>query len=586
MEARMAGYSETGQPVAVDKILDIQESLVQMEAAGGRENLLRMLPSIASRHIEHHYLFLTETNYRRTHYTCTVLTPGGTEFDIDQKHFPLHAGMPGWVMKQKTPISVDILSAPNSDPEFEGYLQNIGITSLLITPLHTGDEINGTLVFATRKPGGFPETDIPTATVLGNQTAIALRNARYYEDQQKRVKQLEMINSVAQRIIQTLDINELLSSSAEVIQKSFDYFDVTIFLIDDKKEYLTLVAHSGNYIDFLPHGYRQHISTGIIGWTAANNQSVLVNDVSMDDRYLTRAYHNTNSELTVPIRFNNEVMGVINVEDTRLNAFDEMDMIVLETLADQLGSALRNVRLYEELKRSNEKLIDLDRMKSEFLSIVSHDFRSPLSSIILAAKSLMKKNNTQGDRRSFEYLKIIEEQAMRLNHLAEEILSITRMETGQLTYTFKVVNLQRLTDDAVSLVRLSNKHKLQVTIDDSVFYIKADESKIRQVIHNLVSNAVKYSPRGGTVSVSVKGYHGDRVLVSVSDEGIGIPKAQDAKIFKKFGRIETDPNRTTKGAGLGLWIAREIIRAHGGEIWYDSEPGKKTTFYFTLKKAQ
>jgi signal transduction histidine kinase len=571
---------------ALEVVPRSQDVMLRLDAAKSKDEILGMLPSLALQYIDFQFLFLAQVDYKKTHYTIHMIFPEDTSLEIDQKDYSIRTGMPGWVIRHRSPIAVDIRSAPDIEPTFEGYLERLGITSLLIAPLQTGKDLEGALVFATIKREGFPQSDIPTATFFGIQTAIALRDIRFYDDQKKRLSQLGMINNIAQKIISILDINELLSSAAEIIQKNFNYFDVTIFLLDEKKEFLTLVAHSGSYIDFLPHGYRQHISAGIIGWTAANNQSVLLNDVSMDERYLTYAYHNTNSELTVPISFNEEVFGVLNVEDTRINAFDEMDMVVLETLADQLGSALRNARLYDEVRRSNQKLVDLDKMKTEFLSIVSHDFRSPLSSIILAAKSLIKNNDVPGNRRGVEYLKIIEDQAMRLNYLAEEILSITRLETGQLTYNFKVVNLHRLTEDAIALVTFSHKHSLRLTIDDTVSYIKADESKVRQVIHNLVSNAVKYSPRGGNVSVSVKDYSHDRILVSVSDEGIGIPKDQRDRIFKKFGRVNCDRSRNIKGSGLGLWIANEIIQAHGGRIWFDSEPGKQTTFYFTLKKAE
>lgn len=563
-----------------------QDILLQFDAVENKDALFKMLPVIASEYIDFQFLFLAQANDKRSHYHITALSPDAAVLDVDRKHFLIDSGMPGWVMKHKTPIAVDIGSAPNTDPELEGSLGEIGVTSLLIAPLQTAHENTGAIIFATNAAEGFGEADLPMATIFGTQTAIALHNARSQEDERRRLSQLEMINKIAQRIISTLDINELLSSSAEIIQKSFNYFDVTIFLLDDKEEYLTLVAHAGNYIDFLPHGYRQHISTGLIGWTAANNQSVLLNDVSLDDRYLTYAYHNTNSELTVPIGFNDEVFGVINIEDTRLNAFDEMDVIVLETLADQLGSALRNARLYDEIKQTNEKLVGLDKMKTEFLSIVSHDFRSPLSSIILASKSLIKNNDVRENKHVLEYLTIIEEQARRLNYLAEEILSITRLEAGQLTYNFKVVNLRRLTENAISLVKFSHKHKLHLSFDESVSYIKADESKVRQVIHNLLSNAVKYSPNGGAVRVEVKDYYDERILVSVNDEGIGIPDDKHHQVFRKFGRVNCEKTCNIKGSGLGLWIAKEIIQAHGGGIWFESEPGKQTTFYFTLKKAQ
>jgi K+-sensing histidine kinase KdpD len=561
------------------------DTVTELDRAVGKDEIVKTFSALAVESLRFQYLFLARVNFKRTHYTISVVSPEGSAPEIDHKHFDIRSGMPGWVINHRSPITVDIASAPNTDAAFEDYLQTLGIASLMIVPLQTGDIIDGAAVFGHPEPGYFNESDLSVASFLGTHLAIALRNTRLHEERGKRLAQLELINKLAHRITSTLDVNELLSSAAEAIQKNFNYFDVTIFLREPATEYLTLVAHSGNYIDFLPHGYRQKVGTGIVGWTAANRQSVLLNDVSVDERYMTYAYHNTNSELTVPITYDNDVLGVINVEDSRLNAFDDMDRIVLETLADQLGSALRNARLYDDIKRSNEKLIELDKMKSEFLSIVSHDFRSPLSSIILAAKALIRNNDVQDNRRVVEYLKIIEDQAVRLNHMAEEMLSITRLEAGRLTYNFKVVNVQRLIHDAIALVRFSHRHSLDLSIDEHISFIKADESKVRQVVHNIVANAVKYSPQGGTVTVAVKDYYDDRILVSVRDDGIGIPESERGLIFKKFGRVQNDDTKNIKGSGLGLWISREIIHAHGGEIWFDTIPGKQTTFLFTLKKA-
>src|SRR5262249_11204810 len=154
-------------------------------------------------------------------------------------------------------------------------------------------------------------------------------------------------------------------------------------------------------------------------------------------------YHNTKSELAIPIRIDDEIVGVLNVEDTKLHAFDDTDELVLETISDQLGIALRNAKLYAEISRSNMKLTELDKMKSEFLGIVSHDFRSPLASIMLAGKSLLKNDNVQALPRVKEYLQLIVNQANRLNTLAEDTLSIAKLESGRLSYFFKIVNLER-----------------------------------------------------------------------------------------------------------------------------------------------
>jgi len=234
----------------------------------------------------------------------------------------------------------------------------------------------------------------------------------------------------------------------------------------------------------------------------------------------------------------------------------------------------------------NIRLTELDKMKSEFLGIVSHDFRSPLSSIILAGRALLKNESLQEMTRVKEYLQIIVDQANRLNQLAEDTLSITKIESGRLNYFFKIVNIERLIQDAIAMVRTTSRHQVEYKIDPEVTFIKGDQTKLRQVIQNLVSNAVKYSPRGGKVTICVEDLPPEKIIVSVSDEGIGIPADQIGKLFQKFSRVDTGEAKDIKGAGLGLWICKEIVEAHGGKIWVESEVGKGTTMKFTLNKAQ
>ena len=209
--------------------------------------------------------------------------------------------------------------------------------------------------------------------------------------------------------------------------------------------------------------------------------------MSLEPSYLAHEYHSTKSEIGIPIKIDDRVIGVLNVEDTRLNTFDETDLLVLSTLADQLGISIKNARLYEELRQVNMKLIELDSVKSDFLGIVSHDFRSPLSSIMLAARSLLKNEAIQSIPRAKEYMQLIVDQAVRLNQLAEDTLSITKMESGQLTYYFKIVNVERLIQDAASMVRFSRRHDFEYTVDPEASSSKGDQSKLRQVLQTLVA---------------------------------------------------------------------------------------------------
>ncbi len=567
------------------KISTLNEISVKIDETTSRETILDVLRAEVRWLIEGECAFITLLNRNKTHYSVNTLSPVADSTDIDHKLFTVDVGMPGWAIENQTGIYVDIESAPAFSPTLEGKFIEVGIKSLLIVPLRTSTEVIGAIGFGSSKLSAYNEPDMWLAQLLSFHIAMSLRHTAMFDNAQKRLSQIELVNSIASRLTSTLDLDKMLAFAAEAIQKNFNYFDVTIFMVDGETQDAVLAAHSGSYIDFLPHGYRQKAGQGIIGWVAMYGEKILANDVSQESRYLSYAYHKTNSELALPIKVGADVVGILNLEDTRLHAFDETDVIVLSTLCDQLGSAIHNATMYNEAKESNRKLLELDKLKSDFVGIVSHDFRTPLSSIMLAAKSLVKKDIVATDQHFKEYLNIIIDQAAKLSQLAEDTLTITKMESGQLSYYFKLVNIETLVKEAVSMVKFSNRHQLQYNIELDASFVKGDQSKLRQVLLNLVSNSVKYSPRGGKIEISVVNHDADEILLSVKDQGIGIPENQLEKLFQKFSRVDSDEVSNIKGSGLGLWISREIIKAHGGKIWVKSEVGVGSTFMFTLKKG-
>ncbi|MDI6767319.1 MAG: ATP-binding protein [Bacteroidota bacterium] len=570
----------------LQKLNKLHDVTAKIDNTRTREEILNLIRLEAKWLLNYDVCFTGILNQAKTHYIVNTLSLIADAGDLNHKHFSVEEGMPGWVIKNQASFIGDIETAPHFSFTLEGKIQELGIQSLLVVHMKTGNESIGALVFGRIKQGLFSEEDTAIAQLLSLYLATALKDASIFEDARKRIAQIELINKLSNQLASMLQLETLLNTSALTIQKTFNYFDVTIFLLNDEKTEIELVAHSGNFIDFLPHGYRQSMDKGIVGWVARNGEKILCNDVLQDPRYHTYEYHNTRSELAVPITVENQVVGVLNVEDTKLHAFDETDTVVLGTLSDQLGIAIKNAKLYEEIQQANLKLTELDKMKSEFLGIVFHDFRSPLSSVMLAGKALLKNEIVQSQPRVKEYLQIIVDQANRLNQLAEDTLSITKIESGQLNYFFKIVNIERLIQDAIAMVRISSRHKIAYKIDPNVAFIKGDQTKLRQVVQNLVSNAVKYSPRGGTVNIIIEDLSPEMLSVSVSDEGIGIPKEHIGNLFRKFSRVNTGEAKDIKGAGLGLWICKEVVEAHGGKIWVESEGGKGTTMKFTLKKAQ
>jgi len=290
------------------------------------------------------------------------------------------------------------------------------------------------------------------------------------------------------------------------------------------------------------------------------------------------------SAAAVPLIIDGEPAGVLAVGDAKPRAFDAADVALLEAVAGQLAASIRSARLLERARGTNAQLMELDRLKSDFISIVSHDFRSPLASIILAAKGAQRLEPDTPPQVLAEHMGIIVDQATRLSQLAEDTLSITRIESGQLSYHFTIVDLGEAIANAVAAVPPGRRHTIETAVDPAASRARADATKVRQVIQNLVSNAVRYSPAGGKVLVRTRDGGNDGVEVSVSDEGIGIPEEQMGRLFQKFSRVDTPAARGIKGAGLGLWICREIVRAHGGRIWAERNPDRGTTFRFLLQK--
>ena len=573
------------------RVSTLHEIALQIDTARSRDDIVRVLRNEVRWILPHEIAFACLTDRFRTEYSIVPLGGEGSLPGAGD-HLPASAGVAGVVIMNQSPLLID-LDEPLPAHAQEGdrtdlpehALAAMGMHTLLEVPLRTGNETVGTLAFAARARGAYGEHDIVLAQLLATQVAIALEYSAMLEDAQRRISQIELVNELAEDLTSTLELDQLLAAAADTIRKTFKFFDVTIFLLDRPREEAYLVAHAGARADFLPPGYRQKFTEGLIGWAITHDERVVAPDVTQDPRYAALLYRETRSEIVIPIRVEHEMVGVLNVEDARGQAFDDTDAIVLETLCDQLGSAIKNAQLYERLKRTNAKLTEFDRMKSDFLGIVSHDFRSPLASIVLAATALLKRPDTVDARRLREYLTVIVDQANRLIRLAEDTLSMTKMEAGQLNYFFNMVNLERLIKDTISMVMISGRHTVTYEVDPRVSYVRGDQTKLRQVLQNLLSNAVKYSPGGGNITIRAAHHSAEHLVVAVTDEGIGIPQDQQGKLFQKFSRVDTPQAKEIKGSGLGLWICREIVRAHGGHIWVESQAGKGSTFAFTLRKA-
>jgi PAS domain S-box-containing protein len=225
---------------------------------------------------------------------------------------------------------------------------------------------------------------------------------------------------------------------------------------------------------------------------------------------------------------------------------------------------------------------EAEEMKSTFISVVSHELKTPVSLIKGYANTLAREDANWDGATVREGLQIISEESDRLNNLINNLLDASRIQAGGFNLERADVSLPRLASRVIETFRPQTQtHRFILDFAQDFPLISGDEERLRQVFNNLVSNAIKYAPEGGEIRIG--GWSdGEQVTVYVADQGIGIPAEEQDRLFQRFYRVDSSLRRKTQGAGLGLYLCRSVVEAHGGRIWLRSEPGKGTTVFFAL----
>jgi signal transduction histidine kinase len=247
-----------------------------------------------------------------------------------------------------------------------------------------------------------------------------------------------------------------------------------------------------------------------------------------------------------------------------------------------LGAEAHDPGAYGILWRDITREKELDAMKTQLLSTVSHELRTPLASIKGFATTLLRQDVRWDEATQREFLHIIEEESNRLEELIDNLLDMSQLEAGALRISKEPVQLRRVIRQATDLARrLTSVHWFVVDLPAELPLVWADPRRIRQVLSNLLENAIKYSPEGGQITVTCE-VDGEHMVVSVTDQGEGIPPEHIDRVFERFFQIDGATTRRAGGSGLGLAIARGLVLAHGGRMWAESQPGQGSVFRFTL----
>ena len=340
--------------------------------------------------------------------------------------------------------------------------------------------------------------------------------------------------------------------------------------------------------------YRQPlvVGEGIIGQVVSTGYPSMMTDVPRTlDVTNPGTYHPSPAKLAsllvLPLRTRREMIGalVIAANDPE-RAMTDDKLPLAEVLAERAALAIENAKLYTEQVEARRKVEDLSRLKDEFLSIASHELRTPVTSIkgyTQLAKMLIKEGDLNT---SEEYLDIALDQIDRMSRLILELLDVSRIETGRLEIRREPINWSQFVRDVVHRHHTAvSDRRFHVSVPDDGKVVTGDRDRLEQVLGNLLENAVKYSPDGSDVTVTVDD-RGESLVTAVCDRGIGIPADELGQVFERFHRGRQVSSTNYGGLGLGLYITKQIIERHAGSIWVESKEGHGTTFYFSLPASE
>ena len=542
------------------------------------ESALKLIPA-TNLHI---FLYDSET---KTFSKGSALWRDGRRTAAVPKVRPAGEGLTSTVVHEGRPIVIN--DAPNH-PFFQtGPASEWGIFAIAGFPLKHGEKIIGAFTATYLYPHTFSEDELLLLNLLAEQAAVAIRNASSFAESQRRLRDMSALVDMAKQVTGNLKLQSVLQTTVQILQGLLNARASTITMLTDDGEGLIVKAAVGINPEFM--NARMELKDSISGVVVRNADLVYIRDSYSDPDFLFFD-EVVRSLLVVPLIVRDQPVGTLTIDSDRPHAFKESDIQLMTIAAAQVSVAIANARLFEELEVRAEELAiaydelkESDRLKDELVQNVSHELRTPLTFVKGYVDLLMDGDKGLLTPEQQEYLQIVSDKTDDITRIIEDIITLQRIDSGNLQ--LEALPMAELLQTAVLNHRLVADKKglgIACTIPKGQRgLVSIDKGRMNQVLDNLIGNALKFSPDGGTIHLSMAEQEGN-VLVSVVDEGIGMPAEKHQRIFERFYQIDGSSRRRFGGTGIGLAIVKRIIDAHQGEIWVESEVNQGSAFFFTL----
>ncbi len=450
---------------------------------------------------------------------------------------------------------------------------------------------------ARANTGSFSDSEIELLKTFADQAVIAIENVRLFKELEARtgaltrsVEQLTALGEVGRAVSSTLDLETVLTTIVSRAVELSGLDGGVVFEYDEAtEEFVQRVATAtAGALAEARRAVRIQKGEGVVGRTALTLEPVQVPDITVPGAHGGRLRDTliesgVRAVLAVPMVYEGRLIGSLGVTRNRPGEFPAETIELLRTFATQSALAIQNARLFREIEDKSRQLEAASRHKSEFLANMSHELRTPLNAIIGFSEVLNERMFGELNEKQSEYLKDIYASGQHLLSLINDILDLSKIEAGRMELEATDFDLPSAIDNALTLVRERATRRgitLGRTIDDRLGPLRGDERKVKQVLLNLLSNALKFTPEGGRIDVSAHPQDG-AAEIAVADTGVGIAPEDQEAIFEEFRQLGT-ADKKVEGTGLGLALSRRFIELHGGRIWVKSEVGHGSTFTFTL----
>jgi len=506
-------------------------------------------------------------------------------------HLPV-ASLPLVKSLADEPVIITDVHQQDLDTASQKTLLQYHINSACMVTLRSGGRLMGLLNASSRHPTDFAPEDTHLLRIVGNGIAVALEKQRLLRQAQRRALELQTASEIARDTASTLSLDLLLSRIVHMLCDRFNFYHASIFLLDETNTYAVIRESTGEAgQEMKQRGHKLAVgSRSVVGTVTATGEPFIVNDVSQNPMHFPNPLlPETRSEMGMPLKLGATVIGAIDLQSKNVGAFNQDDVTVLHILADQIAIAIENARAYELSQKAIADMREIDRVKSQFLANMSHELRTPLNSIIGFSRVILKGIDGDINETQKQDLTAIYNSGQHLLNLINDILDLSKIEAGKMELAFADINLADMINSAMStavgLVK-DKPIKLDTIIPDNLPLVRADNTRVRQVLINFLSNAAKFTDEG-TITVEAQRTTDPKgkseVMVMVTDSGPGIAPEDQAKLFLPFSQVDDSPTRKTGGTGLGLSICRSLIEMHGGRIGLlKSVINVGSTFFFTL----